>query len=96
MLLYSDMCNRCEGEPYCGVNALFNGDVQTAMEYADRKNWLVVSKAIIVYLGVTSLRKEGNILFHGCHAAVASIGNEEYETLEMLSDALQRPFSHSM
>lgn len=85
------MCGRCEGDPYRGVKALFNGDLQRVMEFQDREDWVVVSSKVIVYLGATSLNNEENFLFRGCDIATARLSEGERTSLVALGDALSRP-----
>lgn len=85
------MCGRCEGDPYRGVKALFNGDLQASIECEDRRDWLVVSDEVIVYLGTTALSKEVNPLFRGCEVAIDGLNNDERMKLNALSRKLSRP-----
>lgn len=85
------MCGRCEGDPYRGVKALFNGDLQAAIECEDRTDWLVVSGEVIVYLGATALSDEANPLFRGCKTAISGLNSDERMKLDALSRKLSRP-----
>lgn len=85
------MCGRCEGEPYRGVNALFNSDLQAVMGYEDRAGWVIVSGEVIVHIGATALSNEKNPLFRGCQKAVDARSDQERVKLEELSKKLARP-----
>lgn len=85
------MCGRCESEPYRGVAALFSGDLQAKIEYADRADWLVVSGSVIVFLGESALPNEVHPLFRGCEEAIDSLDTDTRGQLEVLSDEHARP-----
>jgi|GEM_PF-3434058 len=85
------MCGRCEGEPYRGVKALFNGDLQQKMAFQDREDWLVVSNRVTVFLGESALRDEANPLFRGCEVAESALTDDEQTQLNDLSRKLARP-----
>jgi hypothetical protein len=85
------MCGRCEGEPYRGVSALFNGDLQASGEFEDRADWLLLSPRITVYLGKSALENAANPLFRSCDEAVGSLTIDELTVLSALSINLGRP-----
>lgn len=85
------MCGRCEGEPYRGVKALFNGDLQSKMRFADREDWQIISPRVTIHLGESALPPELNALFRGCESAIASLTVDERTALDALSKSLGRP-----
>lgn len=85
------MCGKCEGEPYRGVKALFNGDLQTDGVFEDRADWTIVSPRIAIYLGKSVFNNEENPLFRACDQAIESLTVDERTALEALSKNLQRP-----
>ena len=90
------MCGNCEGEPYRGVRALFNGDLQAAGGFEDRVDWLVLSEKVAVYLGESSLDTAEHPLFRACETARNSLTIDEHTALNALSKSLGRPaFGHS-
>ncbi|OYX08926.1 MAG: hypothetical protein B7Z16_18895, partial [Algoriphagus sp. 32-45-6] len=89
--IITSMCGRCEGEPYRGVKALFNGDLQRRIENGDRMDWEIISSRVIVYIGATAMANEANPLFRGCDAGVKTLDDEELLRLAALSRRLSRP-----
>jgi len=85
------MCGRCTGEPYRGVKALFNGDLQASIESVDRKDWAVISSEVIVHLGTSALGDEANPLFRGCETATNGLRSDDQMKLNDLSRKLSRP-----
>lgn len=85
------MCRRCEGEPYCGVTALFRGDVQRRTEHGEREDWLVVSSRVIIFLGTTALGPEFVPLFRGCETAISALSEDERAKIDALSVKTSRP-----
>ena len=85
------MCGRCEGEPYRGVKALFNGDLQAKMEHEDRADWLVLSDTVIVYLGASALALDDRALLRGCDTAVQNLSDTDRAHLAQLALSLGRP-----
>lgn len=85
------MCGRCEGEPYRGVKALFNGDLQTKNGFEDREDWTILSPNVTVYLGESEFPSEANALFRGCEQATTSLDINERTALDALSKTLKRP-----
>lgn len=85
------MCGKCEGEPYRGVRALFNGDLQVNARFDDRADWKVISPKIIVYLGKSVLSSYENPLFRGCEQAIGKLSVDDRIALDALSDSLGRP-----
>lgn len=85
------MCGRCEGDPYRGVKALFNGDLQNANKFQDREDWVVISNKLIVYLGASSFAREENFLFRGCDTATKELSEDERTYLGTLAFELSRP-----
>jgi len=85
------MCGQCEGEPYRGVRALFNGDLQAKDAFQDRADWTILSSRVAVYLGQSALEKEVNPLFKGCDRLIESLTIDESSALNALSKSLGRP-----
>lgn len=86
------MCGRCDGEPFRGVAALFNGDLQSQMGFADREDWLVASNNVIVHIGKTSLKPGENYLIRDCDIGYYGLlWPEERAALEGISSELNRP-----
>lgn len=85
------MCGQCNGEPYLGVRALFNADLQVVGQCEDRSDWLVFSNKLIVYLGESALKNEDRALYRACDNAVAGLDTQERTDLDMLSRVLGRP-----
>lgn len=84
------MCGRCEGDPYRGVKALFNGDLQAEGEFQDRKEWTVLSPNVIVYLGASAFHREKSPLFQGCKRSMEDLDPEEQIDLVILAKRLGR------
>ena len=86
------MCGRCDGEPYRGVTALFNGDLQALMGSIDRKDWLAVSGNVILHIGKSALTNASNYLVWDCDVGYYGLlGSEERSELESISADLSRP-----
>lgn len=85
------MCGKCEGEPYRGVKALFNGDYQTNGGFEDRADWTIVSPRVIVYLGASAFENSENPLFRACDQAIDTLTIDESTALSALSKSLGRP-----
>lgn len=85
------MCRRCEGEPYRGVGALFNGDLQAKNLFDDRADWRVLSPNVTVYLGESVFVNAENPLFRGCEQAVNALSVNDRTALDALSKHLGRP-----
>ena len=85
------MCGKCEGEPYRGVKALFNGDLQIKNSFEDRADWTLLSKKVAVYLGESAFVNEENPLFRACDVAIGSLTVDEHTALNALSKSLGRP-----
>lgn len=91
------MCQRCKGEQYSGVRSLFNADLQKTNEYADRKDWQVLSGNVTVYLGESTLQDKDRPLFHGCEVARETLTEDERQQLIKLgAEALRPPFEYSL
>ena len=86
-----DMCGKCEGEPYRGVKALFNADLQAKGGSEDRADWIVISSRVAVYLGESAFKNEENPLFRACDNAIQSLTVDEQFALGALSSRLGRP-----
>ncbi|MGH7218166.1 MAG: hypothetical protein ACREGE_01840 [Candidatus Microsaccharimonas sp.] len=85
------MCGRCEGDPYRGVKALFNGDLQAKDGFEDREDWTVLSPNVIVHLGASALPPEVNALFRGCKNSTENLDPEEQIELVAMARKLGRP-----
>ena len=85
------MCGKCEGEPYRGVGALFNADLQTKGNFEDRAEWTVLSPSVAAYLGESMFSNEENPLFRACGVAIESLSVDEQTALDALAKALHRP-----
>jgi hypothetical protein len=85
------MCGRCEGDPYRGVKALSNGDLQAKGGFEDREDWTVISPDVIVHLGASALPPEVNALFRGCVEATEQLDPEDQIDLVVLARKLGRP-----
>ncbi len=85
------MCGRCEGEPYRGVSALFNADLQAKAAFQDRGDWTILSSRVAVYLGESIFKNEENPLLRACDTAINSLTIDEHTALEALSKNLRRP-----
>jgi hypothetical protein len=86
------MCGRCVGEPYRGVTALFNGDLQSLIDFNDRKDWLVVSGNVILHIGETALGDDENCLIRDCDTGYFRLlTSEERLGLESTGSELSRP-----
>lgn len=85
------MCGRCEKEPYRGVGALFNGDLQLKSGLEDRADWTVISPKVVVYLGKSAFANNENPLIRGCEQAVNALSLDEQLALNALSKKLGRP-----
>ena len=85
------MCGRCEGEPYRGVKALFNGDLQVKDGFEDRADWTVHSSNVAVYIGESVFENAENPLLRGCEQAIDALSVDERIALDALSKSLGRP-----
>ena len=85
------MCGNCKGEPYRGVRALFNGDLQAGIEFQDRDEWTIISPKVIVFLGESALKNEDHPLFRACNTAIQSLTISEQTALEALAKDMERP-----
>jgi hypothetical protein len=86
------MCGRCDGEPYRGVAALFNGDLQNLIGFADREDWVVVSDNVIVYIGETTLKNDAYPLTRDCDVGFYGLlWQQDRSELESIGDELSRP-----
>lgn len=85
------MCGKCEGEPYRGVKALFNGDLQAKNTFDDRTDWTILSSSVAIYLGESMFKNEENPLFRACDKAIGLLTVDERTALEALSKSLHRP-----
>lgn len=86
-----NMCGKCEGEPYRGIKALFNGDLQTKGGFEDRADWTVLSSKVAVYLGESAFKNTENPLFRACSEAIESLTIDERTALVALSKSTKRP-----
>lgn len=91
VIVLHNMCGNCRGEPYSGVRALFNGDLQSAGGFEDRSEWIVFSSRIAVFLGESALKNEDHPLFRACDNAIEALTTDERVSLEALSKNLKRP-----
>ena len=88
------MCGRCEGEPYRAVQLLLHGDLQPFGEGELRRDWLMVSPAVIVHLGAASLENHENPLIRDCEIAFTTLLTPpERQRLGELSIELTRPIT---
>ena len=85
------MCGKCEGEPYRGVKALFNGDLQAKGRSEDRADWTILSTRVAVFLGESALKNEENPLFRACDTAIGLLTIDERTALSALGKNLGRP-----
>lgn len=85
------MCGKCEGQPYRGVGALFNADLQRLGRFEDRKDWQVFSPAVAIHIGQSMFETAENPLFRACNEAIDSLTVDERMILEALSKQTGRP-----
>ena len=85
------MCGICEGEPYRGVRALFNGDLQHKGAFDDRVDWTILSRNVAVYIGESSLQNADHPLLRACEKATETLTVDERIALNGLSKSLGRP-----